>query len=146
MRITLRLYDFLKEALRALHSSGRCRDLGEVLCETGYRIRRKNWLVPDVSITHSGQAVHKYLEGAPALAIEVISEANTARTMHRKVREYLANGSREAWVFYPETKSVSVFRGKTAVEIEGVLTSDLLPGVSIDLTAVPAPEPPSQAS
>jgi len=93
-------------------------------------------LVPDVSITRAGQTEGKYLEGAPALAIEVISEANTARTTHRKVREFLANGSREVWVFSPETNSVWVFRGKTGVEIEGALTSELLPGASIDLTKV----------
>ncbi len=133
--ISLRIYDFLKEALRILHGKGQARDLGQVLHEGGYRLGH-NWLIPDVSITHAGQTARKYLEGAPALAIEVISESNTARMMHRKVRKYFESGCREAWVFYPETASVLVHSGKTAVEREGLLTSDLLPGVSIDLAPI----------
>jgi Uma2 family endonuclease len=102
-RISLRIFLFLVEALRMLHAKGQCQDLGEVLHEIGYRIAPCTWLIPDVSITHAGQAEGKYLKGSPALAIEVISESNTVRTMHRKRRRYFENGCREAWVVYPET-------------------------------------------
>jgi Uma2 family endonuclease len=133
--ISLRIYDFLKEALRILHGQSQARDLGLVLHEGGYRMGH-NWLIPDVSITHASQNSGRYLEGAPALAIEAISESNTARMMHRKVRKYLENGCREVWVFYPETASVLVHSGKTAVERDCVLTSDLLPGITVDLAPI----------
>lgn len=135
MRISKRILFLLERELRALQEKGLCRDLGEAMIETGYHMGN-TWLIPDVSITHAAQTVGKYAEGAPALAIEVISESNTARAMHRKVRKYFANGCREAWVFYPETASVVVHNGKTAVEREGQLTSDLLPGISIDLAQI----------
>jgi hypothetical protein len=57
----------------------------------------------------------------------------------RKVRQYVENGAPEVWLLYGRTASVSVYRGKTAIEIEGTLTSELLPGVSIDLSVVFGP-------
>ena len=135
MRISKRVFVFLLEALRALHSNGQCSNLGEVLIETGYHMG-DTWLIPDVSVTHAGQKETKYLEGAPALAIEVISESNTVRMMQRKIRKYFENGCKEAWVFYPDTAAVQIHRGKTSTEIEGQLTSELLPGITIDLASI----------
>jgi Uma2 family endonuclease len=135
MRITLRLYKTLDSALGMLHSQGLARDLGEVFHETGYLLG-SNWVIPDISITHARQTENKYLEGAPALAIEVISKANTAEMMQRKIQLYMQNGAREAWLFYPRAQSVTVYRGRTATEVEGTLTSELLPGVSIDLSEI----------
>ena len=135
MRIAMRLYDFLKDALCGLHGRRQGADLGEVWIETGYHMGN-TWLISDVSITHASQLEDKYLEGAPALAIEVISECNTAPKMRRKIRKYFEHGCREVWVVDPETASVQVQIGKTAVEHEGQLSSDLLPGVSIDLAPI----------
>lgn len=135
MRIAKRIFLVLNDAIGILHNQGVSRDLGEALFETGYRMRN-NWLIPDISISHAGQVEGKYLEGAPALAIEVISESNTAPKMRRKIRTYLDNGCREIWVVDPDTASIEVHIGKTAIEHEGQFTSDLLPGVSIDLAAI----------
>jgi len=52
----------------------------------------------------------------------------------------MEGGAREVWLIYPGTGSVSVYRGKTAREVEGMLTSELLPGVSIDLSAILDPK------
>ena len=135
MRIVKQFFLILMRGVELLQNAGRAGDLGEVFPETGYRFGR-NWLVPDVSITHAGQAEGKYLEGAPALAVEVISDSNTAKQMHKKVVAYIENGAREVWVAYPDTRSVIVHRGKNATEVSGVLTTDLLPGFSIDLAEV----------
>jgi len=135
MRIAMRLYDILKVALQRLHDQGQALDLGELFVETGYHIQ-DHWLIPDVSISHAGQAEDKYLEGAPALAIEVMSRRNTAEMTQRKVRIYLENGAREVWLLYRRPATVEVCRGKTSVEIQGALTSELLPGVLIDLAEV----------
>src|SRR5476649_2436197 len=104
MRIVMRVYKILDAALGMLQGKGQARDLGEVFVETGYLIGA-NWLIPDVSITHARQTENKYLEGAPALAVEVISKANTAEMMQRKIQLYMQNGAREAWLFYPDRKS-----------------------------------------
>ncbi len=135
MRISQRIWRTLEHALLDLQAQGRASELGEVCHEFGYRVG-PHWLIPDVSITHAGQAEDKYLEGAPALAVEVISRRNTAKIMQRKVTLYMKYGGREAWLFYPRTRLVTIHRGRTAVEMEGTLTSELLPGVAIDLAEI----------
>ena len=107
-----------------------------VFMETGYKLGAKTWLVPDVSITHEHQARAKYLEGAPALAVEVISEANTPKHIERKRRLYLEHGAIEVWVVYPETQSVRVYRAGHAEEFTGELRSEIVPGLRIDLKQI----------
>jgi Uma2 family endonuclease len=102
--------------------------------ETGYKMGRTAWLQPDVSIAHPGQPSGKYFEGAPLLAVEVISESNTAEFMDREVKRYLANGGVEVWVVYPKTQCVWVFRDGRAQEFRDTLKSEIIPGLEIDLT------------
>lgn len=109
---------------------------GAVEHQRGYCVAGSSWLIPDVSITHPNQQSGDYYEGAPLLAVEVVSPSNTATYVAAKVHEYLAHGSREVWVLYPELRLAWVHRKEGAVSIEGTLTSDLLPGLSIDLAAL----------
>jgi len=112
--------------------------LGEVHHEMGYRVSRNpdSWLIPDVSITHPGQAGDDYYEGAPLLAVEVVSPSNAAEQMAKKVGTYLSNGAREVWVVYPKMHSVWVYREGTGTLVTETLQTDLLPGLSIDLATV----------
>jgi Uma2 family endonuclease len=135
MRISIHILHVLENALATLHAKGLALNLGEVFIETGYHMG-ESWLTPDVSISHAGQPEGKYLEGAPALAVEVISKRNTAEMIERKLQKYFENGAREAWVFYPKSSSVWLYRPGSAVQVEGTLTSDLLPGISIDVDEV----------
>src|SRR4051812_17038167 len=95
--------------------------------QMGYKLGERSWLVPDVSITHPDQACGKYLEGAPLVAVEVISEANTARQIDRTRKLYLENGGSEVWVGYPETPAVLLFRGGHPKEITGEVRSGVIP-------------------
>ena len=110
--------------------------LGKAHMETGYQLSACSWLQPDVSLTHPAQPVRDYYQGAPLLAVEVVSESNTAAAIESKIREYLTHGGREVWVVYPKTKSVRVYREGTATLCEATLKSDLLPGFSLDLRSV----------
>jgi Uma2 family endonuclease len=130
-RISWRLAKRLDAALEMLRQGGGARDLGEVLHEAGYRVG-PSWMIPDASITHAGQKEGDYLEGAPALAVEIISEANTSRLMNRKVKLYLEHGAREVWLVYPG-ESVWIYRGRTAEQADAAIRSELLPGIVIDL-------------
>ena len=95
-----------------------------------------SWLIPDVSVTHPSQPGDDYYEGAPLLAIEVVSPCNTAEQIHGKIEIYLANGAREVWVVYPQDAfRVGLPRRRCHV-VKGSLTSELLPGLSIDLAQV----------
>jgi Uma2 family endonuclease len=111
---------------------------GKVHHQMGYRVTRSpdSWLQPDVSLTHPGQAGEDYYEGAPLLAVEVVSESNTAEQMDGKVKVYLANGAREVWVVYPKTSSVWIYREGAAVCVQDTLQTELLPSLSIPLGSI----------
>ena len=126
-------YDALK---RIVAATGRSPGVGRVHIETGYKIGENSWLVPDVSIEHPSQPGADYLEGAPLLAVEIISDSNRASDVDRKVKIYLANGAQEVWVVYPKTRCVWVFRQEGAKEFRGVLRSEVVLGMEIDLEAI----------
>jgi len=128
VKIAHRLQKLLMPVVEMAGTAG----LGEVYLEMGYKFDKRAWLQPDVSIAHPNQRLNDYLEGAPALAIEVISEANRAEDMDRKVKTYLANGGVEVWVVYPKTQCVWVYRQGHAEEFRGSLRSTIVP-VQIDL-------------
>ncbi len=138
MRIAHRLFLLWQEALA---TAERPSQLGEACIETGYKIGSHAWLQPDFSVQHACQPGDKYPEGAPALAVEIISESNRADQMDRKVKKYLSNGGIEVWLVYPKTESVWVFRPGHAEEFRGVLRSEIMPGLTIDLTSLFTPRP-----
>ena len=137
-KVAKRLFVLLFDAIERAPEGSRNPALGEVNLEWGYHVTSKpdSWLIPDLSITHPNQPGDEYYEGAPLLAVEVVSPSNTANQIVKKVKTYLANGSKEVWVLYPDVRTVWVHREGRAVAVEGILTSDLLPGLSIDLNAI----------
>jgi Uma2 family endonuclease len=137
MRIAHRLFLLWQE----LVATGATSHLGEACLETGYKIGPHAWLQPDFSVQHAGQPGDKYPEGAPALAVEIISESNRADQMDRKVKKYLSNGGVEVWLAYPGTQSVWVFRQGYAEEFHSVLRSEIIPGLTINLPGLFTPRP-----
>jgi Uma2 family endonuclease len=131
MEVARRIYLIL---VRAVAGAGNSADLGDVYFETGYKFSSRAWLQPDVSIPYRDQPRGVYFESAPALAVEVISESNTAAQMDRKMKVYLANGGVEVWLVYPDTRCIWIYREGHAEEFESVLRSSLLPGLELDLT------------
>jgi len=119
-RLGKRLFLRLHQLVESMRADGAALGLGEVEIEMGYKIGRKpdSWLIPDASVTHPDQPGDDYCEGAPLIAIEVISESNTAAKIDRKIEKYLANGGQEVWVVYGETRRVLThFAGRDEVEI-----------------------------
>jgi Uma2 family endonuclease len=78
-----------------------------------------------------------YLEGSPALAIEVASESNTAAQLDMKMEQYFAHPAEEVWVVYPQTRRVRIHfpdgSSRTATE---ALESDLFLGWSAPVSAI----------
>jgi Uma2 family endonuclease len=101
----------------------------------GYRIGRNpdSWLVPDASVSHPDQPGEDYYEGAPLLAVEVISESNTEHQIGRKRELYFANGAREVCEVDPDAERVLVCGPESAREFTGELRSEIIPGLRIDL-------------
>jgi Uma2 family endonuclease len=96
-KIAKRLFLRLFQLVEGLRASGAALGLGEVEIEMGYKIVSKpdSWLIPDVSVTHRSQPGEEYCEGAPLIAVEVISEFKMAAKIDRKIERYLANGGQE---------------------------------------------------
>ena len=131
----------LRTVLADAHARSEAQALGTVHIEMGYKLGR-HWVQPDVSITHAGQPAGKYLEGAPAIAIEVVSPSNTAETLELKTKLYFEYGAREVWRFYPKTCRVHVNtsdgRGLIVPKDQSV-TTPLLPGFTLSVAEVLCP-------
>jgi Uma2 family endonuclease len=85
----------------------------------------------------------------PDLAVEVLSEGNTAGEMRRKLGEYFGSGARLVWFVDPEEQTVQVF---TSPEHSRTLTSKdtleggrLLPGFRLSLKLLFARVPKSRS-
>jgi len=89
-------------------------------------------LAPDLSFVARtrliyGQNWEKFLEGAPDLAVEVLSPSNRLAAQQRKVQRYLAAGTSLAWIIQPRTRSAYVYRkdGTTSyVPSDGMLDGE----------------------
>jgi len=115
------------------------RSLGLVVTESGYRLTADTVRAPDVSFIRIERTLNldleRRFEGAPDLAVEVISPSETAAEIAHKVRQYLHAGVEVVWVIYPEDQTIHVFESsKTGriLEADDLLEAPgLLPGFSI---------------
>jgi Uma2 family endonuclease len=132
-RISNRIGDHLKHGVRQAHARREALDLGEAFHEMGYLLRGETWLQPDVSVTHAGQPEGKYFEGAPAIAVEVISPSNTAKRVEAKTGLYFECGALEVWCFFPKVRRVTIRvpGGMRVIATDGFITTTLLPGLAI---------------
>jgi Uma2 family endonuclease len=135
-RTSRRIFRRLDTAVAEAHARGEAGELGEVCIETGYQLDRNSWVRPDVSVAHAHQPEGQYFEGAPAIAIEVVSPSNTADELAAKTRLYFQHGAREVWRVYQKAQYVEVHvpGGSREVLLHESLTTPLLPGFSMPVT------------
>jgi Uma2 family endonuclease len=101
--------------------------------DAGFRLGHATIRGADVAVisTESGgqDLPVGYPSDGPVLAVEVVSPSNTAADMERKVAQYLAAGSQEVWLVYPDTRRVHVYlngeRGSKVFEENEHFTSTL---------------------
>src|ERR1035437_1047300 len=140
MHICEQLYQLLKAALMRWKQANSGADIGKIHFEMGYKISSKppSWLRPDLSLTHPDQPGERYYEGAPLVVFEVVSEYDTATRLDKKVADYLAHGTAEVWVIYPEARHAWVHRAAmpAATRETEATHSDLLPGIEIPLDQI----------
>ena len=106
-------------------------DKSRVRFYEGYQLKR-GWLIPDVSAIWPNQPVSEWFQGAPMIAIEIVSPGNTAYRIDRKVGAYLQEGSAEVWVVYPDTRSMMVFRKDQTLRVTDAYRCELI-GVVVKL-------------
>jgi Uma2 family endonuclease len=90
--------------------------LGAVLeSSTGFRMKSSNILSPDVSFVDKrrieafDRLPERFFQGAPDLAVEVLSPTDTLPALEQKVVEYFDNGARVCWLVEPRAKRVRVY-------------------------------------
>src|SRR5215471_8350367 len=101
-RIFIRLNEFVES-----------HDLGSVIEEMDFRLGPVTVRNPDVAFVtnehlKSIDLDRTPVEGAPALAIEVISPGNLAQDTAKKVHQYLAAGSQAVWLIYPSLRLIEI--------------------------------------
>jgi Uma2 family endonuclease len=89
-------------------------------------------------VIHAAQVEGKYLEDAPAIAVEVISPSNTAKLMDAKMAIYFQFGAREVWRVNPKERAVTIDLPDTCRVIsgDGAVTMPLIPGFSLSLAEI----------
>jgi Uma2 family endonuclease len=132
-RIARRLSEFVEK-----------QQLGEITVETDFRLGPDTVRNPDVALV-TPEHLRRIdinrspVEGAPALAVEVTSPANTAQEMAKKVNQYLRSGCRSVWVVYPSLGLIEIHSsaGVRKVEEPGTLEGDsAIPGFSMSLSFI----------
>lgn len=129
-----------------LENFARPRGLGAVLGDGGFLLARDPDTVrgPDVSfVSRDRWAAHdrkRYFDGAPDLAVEILSPSNRAGDMHAKIADYLAAGARLVWVVDPKRRAVTAYRSLLAprrlFEADVLDGEDALPGFAASVASI----------
>ena len=109
--------------------------------DTGFVLERGPDTVraPDVAFVSEdrlprGELPSGFLEMAPDLAVEVVSPSDSADQVQEKMEQWMRHGVRLAWLVYPATRSVAVYRALDDVRIltgRDVLSGEpVIPGFS----------------
>ncbi|WOB44549.1 Uma2 family endonuclease [Thermoleptolyngbya oregonensis NK1-22] len=131
--------------IAALTSYSASSKLGVVLdSSTAFTMKNGNRRSPDISffakerLKGMAELPSGFLDGAPDLAVEVLSPGNTVEEIHNKLVEYFENGTRLAWVVHPGERFVLVYR--SAQEPDRLLKStdsldgeEVVPGFTLPL-------------
>ena len=95
----------------------------------------RNFLSPDVSfiakerLGGAKRAPKKFFDGAPDLAIEILSPSDTIEKLHEKIVDYFENGARLIWVVNPEEQFVLVYHSPQPDQL--LRSSDSLSGEQV---------------
>jgi len=90
---------------------------------------------PDLSIILNERLElgQRYPTRAPDIAIEIISEDDVWTRLFAKAKLYFAKGSREVWLVDSYEKGILVVTPTGKRWVWNILTSELLPGLQVDL-------------
>jgi Uma2 family endonuclease len=118
--------------------------LGLVLEEMDFRLAPDTVRNPDVAFVTAEHwkkidLDRSPIDGAPALAIEVISPNNTAQDTVKKIQQFLRAGCRSVWIVYPTMRFVEVHSAEGVYRVqepETLKEEALLSGFSLSLRYV----------
>lgn len=114
-----------------------------VICDssTAFTLKTGNKRSPDISFIAKDRLKglkrlpKGYFEGAPDLAVEILSPNNTVEQIHEKIVEYFENGTRLLWVIHPDEQFVLVYHSPSPDRLLQVTDAlegeDIVPGFSL---------------
>ena len=123
--------------------------LGVVLsAETGFLLEKNpdTVLAPDVAFVSRDRPldVSGYAEGAPDLAVEVVSPHDRRRDVTAKVRQWLAHGAQQVWVVDPRRRCVEIHESETRSHTldsgATLLGGELFPGFALPIAKIFGPK------
>lgn len=110
-----------------------------VLIEAAFLMADLDTFVPDVAVVRTERLAEegRLINGAPEIAIEVISPTDTVDKIRQKIAAYLKHGANSVWIFYRDG-SVAVHTAAGVRELKGDdrLENALLPGFSAPVSAL----------
>ncbi len=123
--------------------------LGEVTTETDFKLSEDVVRIPDIAFIRADRlpAINprQRIEGAPDLAIEVVSPGDDPDDLVLKTQQYLRSGARAVWVVYPEARLAYLYKPGERPEVRETHQTlddpEILPEFSLPLVRVLAPEP-----
>jgi Uma2 family endonuclease len=143
----------------ALNQVVKAQNLGKVVVELLFRLDRVGKLKrrPDLGFVSAKKwPIDKRVpkgeawDMVPDLAVEVVSESNTANEIALKLVDYFRTGSSQVWVVYPETRQIYVYTSLTSVKIlsdsDALEGGDFIPGFRLSLRELFGDEPTLEAS
>ncbi len=130
----------------ALREFVQSRKLGLVAVEAGFCVSHDPDTVrsPDVAFVRAERipsgGVRAFFQGAPDLAVEVISPSDRASEVISKAQDWLQAGCIAVWVIDPETKTVTVYSNRPQTlflsEKDTLVCEELLPGFRLPIAQV----------
>lgn len=117
--------------------------IGQVVCnDAGFVLEQQPDTLrgPDVGVILKERIPPEGLpddwwEGAPDLAVEIVSRSQTAHDLAKKALEYLQAGTKMVWVIDPESRTVAVYTPPDHIRILGESETldggDVLPNFQI---------------
>jgi Uma2 family endonuclease len=110
---------------------------------TGFRMKNGDCLSPDISFVGKERLPGRkaispgFFQGAPDLAVEVISPGESQKRLEQKLAQYFAEGTRLAWVVNPKDRTVCVYtspeHSTTLHEGDQLEGAPVLPGFAFPL-------------
>lgn len=121
--------------------------LGRVLVQSHVVLDRARELVrvPDVAFVRAervpkGESRRRYFDGAPDLAVEVVSPSDSFRAVQNKAMEYLSAGTRLVWIVEPVGRTVTVYepggRSRVLTVADTLSGADVIPGFGLPVRAI----------
>jgi Uma2 family endonuclease len=104
------------------------------LIEAAFLVTERDTFAPDVAVLSAERLAEegRLINGAPEIAIEVVSPTDTASGIRKRIKAYLENGSHSVWIFYDDG-SIAVHIASQVHELSGdqLLEDPLLPGFAV---------------